>query len=136
MTTDDFVVQWEGLSFGAGPAKRQILAYLEEQRGDESDMILVEAFLDELLDNISRCGPRRATIDVTWRDDGAAVLEVQHIEPTIHPTGVAPTGGWRVMLASALNDALDVRPAHDGSGECLTAVLPLRRKDSPTSQSS
>jgi hypothetical protein len=129
MMTEDFVVEWEGLSFGAGPAKQQILQYLELERSDESDMVLVEAFLDELLDNISRCAPRRATIDVTWREDGAALLEVRHIEPTIHPTGIAPTTGWRLMLASALNEALDVKPAHDGDGECLTAVLPLRRKD-------
>ena len=121
------VVEWEGLSFGASAAKRKILEYLERE-SEAADMVLVEAYLDELLGNISRCAPSKATLEVTWRDDGAALIEVIDIVPTIEPVGVAPSEGWRLMLASALNGALDVAPDPDGKGNCVTAVLPVVRK--------
>jgi hypothetical protein len=122
------VVEWEGLSFGASGAKRKILEYLEAERSDACDMILVEAYLDELLGNISRCAPSKATIQITWREDGAAMIELSEMVPTIEPVGVANTEGWRLMLASALNGALDVLPAANGKGECLSAVLPVLHK--------
>lgn len=122
------VVEWEGLSFGASAAKHKILAYLESERSDACDMILVEAYLDELLDNIARCAPSKATLQITWRADGAAMIELTEMVPTLEPVGVAPTEGWRLMLASALNGALDVLPSPDGKGECLAAVLPVLHK--------
>jgi len=121
------VVEWEGLSFGASAAKRKIMDYLERE-SEAADMILVEAYLDELLGNISRCAPSKATLEITWRDDGAALIEVIDMVPTIDPVGVASTEGWRLMLASALNGALDVAPSPDGTGNCVTAVLPVVRK--------
>jgi hypothetical protein len=126
------VVNWEGLSFGASAAKRKILEYIEAERSDECDMILVEAYLDELLGNISRCAPSSAKLEITWREDGAAMIEVVDLVPTIDPVGVAPTEGWRLMVASGLNGALDVGPVPDGDGECVTAVLPVRRKIAST----
>jgi hypothetical protein len=121
------VVEWEGLSFGASAAKRKIMQYLEDE-SEAADMILVEAYLDELLGNISRCAPSKATLEVTWREDGAALIEIIEMVPTIDPVGVADTEGWRLMLASALNGALDVAPSPEGNGECVTAVLPVVRK--------
>ncbi len=126
------VVEWEGLSFGASAAKRKIMEYLERE-SEAADMILVEAYLDELLGNISRCAPSKATLEITWRKDGAALIEVIDMVPTIDPVGVAPTEGWRLMLASALNGALDVLPDADGKGDCVTAVLPVMRKTTETS---
>lgn len=122
------VVEWEGLSFGASAAKRKILDYLEAERSDACDMVLAEAYLDELLGNISRCAPSKARIEITWREDGAALIEITGMVPTIDPVGVAPSEGWRLMVASALNGALDVLPAPDGNGQCLTAVLPVMHK--------
>jgi|SRR5579872_819412 len=126
------VVEWEGLSFGASAAKHKILEYLERE-SEAADMILVEAYLDELLGNISRCAPTKATLEITWREDGAALIEVIDLVPTIDPVGVAPTEGWRLMLASALNGALDVVPSPDGNGECVSAVLPVMRKAAQSS---
>lgn len=121
------VVEWEGLAFGASAAKHKILEYLESE-SEAGDMILVEAYLDELLGNISRCAPSKATLEITWRDDGAALIEVTDLVPTIEPVGVAPSEGWRLMLASALNGALDVSPSAEGTGNYVTAVLPVVRK--------
>src|SRR5579872_7354493 len=126
------VVEWEGLSFGASAAKHKIMEYLERE-SEAADMILVEAYLDELLGNISRCAPSKATLEITWRKDGAAMIEVLDLQPTIDPVGVASTEGWRLMLASALNGALDVAPDPDGKGECVTAVLPVMRKTAESS---
>ena len=122
------VVEWEGLSFGASRVKRQLLDYLESERSSASDMVLAEALLDELIGNIARCAPRRATLELVWDEDGTALLELRNLEPSIDPKGVAPTEGWGLMIASGLNEALDVKPSHDGSDECLTAVLPVLRK--------
>ncbi|MGA3037623.1 MAG: hypothetical protein ABSE64_09090 [Vulcanimicrobiaceae bacterium] len=121
------VVEWEGLSFGASAAKHKIMQYLEDE-SEAADMILVEAYLDELLGNISRCAPSKATLEITWREDGAALIEVSDIVPTVDPVGVAQTEGWGLMLTSALNGALDVVPSRDGNGDCVTAVLPVVRK--------
>ena len=122
------IVEWEGLSFGAPRVKREVLDYLETERGSASDMILAETLLDELVSNIARCAPRKATLEVVWADDGTALLELRNLESTIEPKGVAPTEGWGLMIMSGLNEALDVRPSHDGSGECLTVLLPVVRK--------
>lgn len=122
------VVEWQGLGFGASTAKHKILEYLENERSDECDMILVEAYLDELLGNVARCAPKSAKLEVTWREDGAAMIEIVDLIPTNHPTGVAKTEGWGLMITSALNGALEILPTPDGKGECVTAVLPVRRK--------
>ena len=124
------VVEWEGLSFGASKVKREIWDYLERERSDESDMVLAEALINELLDNISRGAPKKASIELTWEDDGTAVLVLHDLRPTLTPKGIAPTEGWGLMIMSALNEALSVKPCHSGHGECLTAILPVRRKGS------
>ena len=126
------VVEWEGLSFGASAAKHKILEYLEHE-SEAADMILVEAYLDELLGNISRCAPSKATLEITWREDGAALIEVVDLVPTIDPVGVADSDGWRLMLASALNGALDVSQDAGGKGNFVTAVLPVVRKTTESS---
>ncbi len=126
------VVEWEGLSFGASAAKHKIMEYLESE-SEAADMILVEAYLDELLGNISRCAPSKATLEITWREDGAALIEILDMVPTIDPVGVAPSEGWGLMLASAVNGSLDVVPDADGKGDCVTAVLPVMRKTTETS---
>lgn len=126
------VVEWEGLSFGASAAKHKIMQYLENE-SEAADMILAEAYLDELLGNISRCAPSKATLEITWREDGAALIEVLDMVPTVDPVGVAPSEGWGLMLTSAINGALDVVADADGKGYCVTAVLPVLRKGTETS---
>ena len=125
-----YVFEWDSRSAGAEMmARLAILEYLERERSEENDPVLTEALLSELLSNVAKCGVRRAKIAVSWRDDGAALLEVLELEPGPERPDPTPMGeGWGLMVAGALNDSLTIVPGSDGGKEHVRAVLPLRRK--------
>jgi hypothetical protein len=113
-------------AFDEARVLRRIVDYLEMECSDECDMVLAEAVLRELLADIGRCLPRRVTLEVSWRRDGAALLEIVELDPLANPGGVSSTANWSVMLASGMNGALSV--VDDGAGgERVQVVLPIRR---------
>lgn len=123
-----FVFEWHSQSQEAMIAKHAILEYLARESSEACDMVLADALLEELLDNVARCGPRSAKIAAWWREDGAAIVEIVELEPGAEPSGVAATAGWSLMVAGALNDALTVEPGSNGLGDQVRAVLPIKRR--------
>ena len=125
-----FVFEWQSHLKEALKAREAILAYLATEGSDECDIPLAEAILDELLDNVARVGPKTAKIAAFWREDGAGVVEIVELEPGWHPTGVAQTQGWGLMVAGAMVDAITVSTGSDGH-EHVRAILPIRRRELP-----
>ena len=123
-----FVFEWHSQSQEAMNAKRAILEYLEGERSEECDMVLAGAILEELLDNVARCGPLSAKIAASWRADGTAIVEILELEPGAEPSGVAATASWGLMVAGALNNAITVEPGSNGRGDQVRAVLPIKRR--------
>lgn len=107
--------------------------YLHQGTSDhEENLTGAEVIFTELVSNVRKHAASRASVGVSWRVDGRAVLEVTDEGPGLDLSDWRPAhhladSGRGLVIVSALSGDMAVTP-RPGRGTRIKAVLPLRRR--------
>lgn len=106
--------------------------YLQRKTEHEDNLTGAEVIFTELVSNVRKHAASRASVGVSWRIDGRAVLEVTDEGPGLDLSDWRPAHhladhGRGLVIVSALSGDVAVTP-RPGRGTRIKAVLPLRRR--------